>query len=100
MELRQTGHKIAHLLFTPGEDRLLTRALLRFGTDTKRAHLYFMPARSEAEIEQRTSSRAHNRAPSNVVKARTRQCACSVSGSRKKRDAGSLADTCDCWSLW
>lgn len=73
MELRQTGHKVAHLLFTPGEDRLLTRALLRFGTDVKRAHLYFMPARSEAEIEQRIASRAHNRAPSNIVKARTKQ---------------------------
>lgn len=74
MELRQTGHKVAHLLFTPGEDRLLTRALLRFGTDVKRAHLYFMPARLEAEIEQRTASRAHNRAPSNIVKARMKQC--------------------------
>ena len=88
MELRQTGHKMAHLLFTPGEDRLLARALLRFGTSTKRAHLYFMPARSEAEIEQRTASRAHNRAPSNIVKARAKRCTCVISAHLQKRITG------------
>ncbi|KAK9838373.1 hypothetical protein WJX81_007859 [Elliptochloris bilobata] len=69
LEPRQAGYRVAQRLFTPGEDRLLARALLRFGTNSERAHLYLLPARSVVEVELRVASRAHNRTPDNIVKA-------------------------------
>jgi len=64
------GRLAGQLAFTAGEDRLLARALLRFGPDLERARLYLLPARARAELEHRVRTRAHARASDNGIKAR------------------------------
>ena len=65
---QQKGRLAGQRAFTPGEDRLLGRAVLRFGTDMERARLYFLPARSRSELEKRHLARSHHRVPANRIK--------------------------------
>jgi hypothetical protein len=50
------GRLAGQLAFTAGEDRLLARALLRFGPDLERARLYLLPACARARTRARATT--------------------------------------------